>query len=264
MKRFHAWMALSLVTGACLGCGGKDADTTASATQGKPAATSGAIPPNEVVAMFSDSIRRGDRDMAMKLITTEGRKEIQRSGMALDPPGSADSSYKIGEVRYFDQDRDAAYVASMWIEPTQTGQPPMETEVVWAVQLEAEGWRISGLAIDQGKDQPPFLVDFENLEESMKEQSAASSPDKVAANATGQPANAQAGANSTGQVSVNAMQMSMPPDQSAQASAQSPQPGFQVPSGFQAPTAAQPSNPGGFAIPEIASPQNGQVPNQLR
>ncbi len=268
MRRIHGWMALSLISGACVGCGGKEADTTAAGRSGRPVATSSStVPPTEVVEMFSDSIRRGDRDMAMKLITSAGRTEIQRSGMSLDPPGSAESSYKIGDVRYFDEDRDAAYVASMWIEPVAPGQPPVETEVVWAVQLEKEGWRISGLAIDQGKDQPPFLVDFENLEQSMKEQQQTASPDKVASGAQGTqtpptqqpPQGVSAPMQQSPQVGTTPAQQpsqfGVPPTQQPPQFGSAPvqQPGFQTP--------AATNN---FAVPEIATPQSGQVPNQLR
>lgn len=274
MKRFHGWLAWSLVAGACVGCGGsKEGDTTAGGPAGRPVtANAGAVPPQEVVMMFSDSIRRGDRDMAMKLITSAGRQEIQRSGMALDPPGSAESSYKIGEVRFFDEDKDAAYVASMWIEPVAPGQPPVETEVVWAVQLEKEGWRISGLAIDQGKDQPPFLVDFENLEQSMKEQQQAAAPaDKVAA---GQQTMQTPPAQQPSQGASASMQQ---PPQAGTAAVQQPTqfgvPPTQPPAQFGSAPIEQPNfqksfdqqpATNNFAVPAIAAPQPGQVPNQLR
>jgi hypothetical protein len=168
-----------------VGCGGKtDPDGSANATAGNrstPDSASGAtVPPNEIVAMFSDSIRRGDKETTIKLITLAAREEIQRRGMTIDPPGSPEASYKIGEVRFLDQDRDAAYVESLWIEPGTEGQPNVETEVVWAVQLEPEGWRISGLAIDMGPNAQPTLVDFENLEVDSPESSVGPMNNRVA------------------------------------------------------------------------------------
>lgn len=228
-----------------VGCGGKadpEGTSNAAASNRTKAVSTGAntVPPNEIVAMFSDSIRRGDKEATIKLITLAAREEIQRRGMTIDPPGSPESSYKIGEVRFLDQDRDAAYVESIWIEPGTNGQPNVETEVVWAVQLEPEGWRISGLAIDMGPNEQPTLVDFENLEVDSKETSTGPMSNRVAGDTA--------------------------PSSSA----------LQAPTGFQAPSTGPVANPvsaattapapqapeaSGFSMPAISAPQISQPPN---
>ncbi len=257
MKRSHKWFGLILVSAACVGCGGaKDPDTTANTSPtGRPVATTAtaSIPPNEIVEMFADCVRRGDRDAMLKLITPAARQDIQKSGQQLDPPGSPEASFKIGQVRYLDNDKDAAYVESIWIEPSETaGQPPRETEVVWAVQLELEGWRISGLAIDQGKDQPPFLLDFENLAESLTEKPT---QDRVAAQGAA-PGTQAAGSQPAG---TPATGFAAPPASGFSQTAAQTQAGMQAPTGFTAPP------PNGFGVPEIASPPNAQSGNtQLR
>jgi hypothetical protein len=247
MKCSHKWFGLILISAACVGCGGaKDPDATANATPaGRSVSTTAtaSIPPNEIVEMFADCVRRGDRDAMLKLITPAARQDIQKSGQQLDPPGSPEASFKIGQVRYLDNDKDAAYVESIWIEPSETaGQPPRETEVVWAVQLELEGWRISGLAIDQGKDQEPFLLDFENLAESLTEKPTQESVATQGAAPGNQPNGFAA-----------------PPATAVGQTAPQTQGGIQTPQGFAPP----PQN--GFGVPEIASPPNAQSGNtQLR
>ncbi len=244
MNRSIAILLVLVGTVLPVGCGGKaDPEGSGNATasnRSTPVSTSASnVPPNEIVAMFSDSIRRGDKETTVKLITLAAREEIQRRGMTIDPPGSPEASYKIGEVRFLDQDRDAAYVESLWIEPGTNGQPSVETEVVWAVQLEPEGWRISGLAIDMGPDAQPTLVDFENLEVDAAESSAGPMNNRVASEA-------------------------------APASPVSPGPsGFQVPSvgnptnaAISAPkTPTQAPAASGFTMPEISAPQISQPPN---
>ena len=190
-------MMLFVVTGVFalpIGCGGNSdkstensvATSSSSNAAGKLVSSSGTsnaiIPPNEIVAMFADSIRRGDRDTVNKLITEASRLEIQKQGIELDPPGSPDASYKIGEFRFSDGDKDAGFVESLWIEPEQDGTPPHSTEVVWGVRLENGGWRICGLAIDMGTDQPAALVNFEDLEGAVSDK--APSTDKVASDTT--------------------------------------------------------------------------------
>jgi len=181
--------------------------------------------------MFSDSIRRGDKETTIKLITLAARKEIQRRGMTIDPPGSPEASYKIGEVKFLDEDKDAAYVESVWIEPGVDGQPSQQTEVVWAVNKEPEGWRISGLAIDMGPNEQPTLVDFENLDMGVVDAPSNSPSDKVAG-ATAAPASN----------------------------------GFQAPGNVAPSTNAQNASPtapsqNGFTMPDLAAPQISQPPN---
>ncbi len=258
MKRSHKWFGLLLVSAACVGCGSaKDPDATAGTNPaGLTVATAATatIPPNEIVVMFADCVRRGDRDAMLKLITPAARQDIQKSGQQLDPPGSPAAAFKIGAIKYLDNDKDAAYVESLWIEPAEVaGQPPVETEVLWAVQLELEGWRISGLAIDQGNDQPPFLLDFENLAESLTEKP---SQDRVASEAAS-PGVQTPGVQTTGQQSNG---FAAPAGNGLSQNAP------QATGNMQLPPANQPPTQQGFAIPpQIASPQSSQSGNtQLR
>ncbi len=223
MKRVLLLVAISaiLMPVGCGGNGDQGAATTASNggsnASGKMVAANGGtqaiIPPSEIVAMFADSIRRGDRETVNKLITEASRIEIQKQGIDLDPPGSPDASYKIGEFRYSDDEKDSGFVESLWIEPAQDGNPPQSTEVVWGVRLENGGWRVCGLAIDMGKDQPAALVNFEDLEGTIVDESA--SKDKVAsqgAPATAAPNATQATAPSA---TPNSSAFAVPPSQIA-------------------------------------------------
>jgi len=205
-----------------IGCGGKAEQSPAttaaggdSKANGKMVAANGGsqaiIPPSEIVAMFADSIRRGDRDTVNKLITDASRIEIQKQGIDLDPPGSPDASYKIGEFRFSDDEKDSGFVESLWIEPAQDGNPPLSTEVVWGVRLENGGWRICGLAIDMGKDQPAALVNFEDLEGTIVDESA--SKDKVAS--AGQPATVAPGETTAPNTTTGGATFAAPPSQIA-------------------------------------------------
>ena len=239
MKRSIGILLVLVGTAFPLGCGGKadsNGDSQATVAARSASGAAGLVSPSEIVAMFSDSIRRGDKETTIKLITVAAREEIQRRGITIDPPGSPKSTFKIGEVKFIDSDRDAAYVESVWIEPGENGQPNLETEVVWAVNKEPEGWRISGLAIDMGPNVEPTLVDFEHLDVNVVETPANSPSDKVA----GAPASPTSG-------------------------------GFQTPgpttpntaTTYSIPATANPTapSPNGFTMPDLAAPQLSQPPN---
>jgi hypothetical protein len=239
---------LGLLVFTVLGCGSpQDPDAGKNPSSGSSSTTSGILPPNEVVAMFADSIRRGDADSANKLITPLARQEISRLKMTISPPGSPDASYRIGEVRYIDEEKDAALVASMWIEPSEAGTKPVETEVVWSVRLESEGWRISGLAIDMGENVMPEIVDFEDLEAAMNQETQPQ--DKVANTQPNATPNSNLGAPAS--VNGTAAMPAVNLDASAGSPAFNPNPSGFAPIGPGAGTASGEAP----SFPAIASPQ---------
>lgn len=175
---------LAMLLGAfwAVGCGGKDAPEAgaksapaeASAAVGEPkvvepsqggaapAVAANVMPPNEVVALFFDSMRRGDEVQTAGLLTTKAREELAKYELVVQPPGSPTATYQVGRVSFLDNDKDAAYVESILNEPTGNGQETKPWEIVWAMHLESDGWKIAGFAFEISEDQPPMVVDFEN------------------------------------------------------------------------------------------------------
>jgi hypothetical protein len=127
-----------------------------------PAMAGNVMPPNEVVALFFDSMRRGDEVQTAGLLTTKAREELAKYELVVQPPGSPTATYQVGRVSFLDNDKDSAYVESILNEPTGNGQETKPWEIVWAMRLEGEGWKIAGFAFELSEDQPPMVVDFEN------------------------------------------------------------------------------------------------------
>lgn len=176
---------LLLLLGSMLavGCGGSDSanDTKSTAagnntaavgepnvmvpgnSQGAAAtAATNVMPPNEVVALFFDSMRRGDEVQTSALLTAKAREELAKSDLVIQPPGSPTATYQVGRVSFLDEEKDAAYVESILNEPTGEGAATKPWEIVWAVRLEPEGWRIAGFAVEISESEAPIVVDFEN------------------------------------------------------------------------------------------------------
>ena len=80
----------------------------------------------------------------------------------VQPPGSPLATYQVGRISYLDDAKDSAYVESILNEPTGNGQETKPWEIVWAVRLEGDGWKIAGFAFEISDDQAPMVVDFEN------------------------------------------------------------------------------------------------------
>ncbi|MEZ6091296.1 MAG: hypothetical protein R3C05_25425, partial [Pirellulaceae bacterium] len=82
-------------------------------------------------------------------------------GLVMQPIGSPDAKFEVTRSEAVPGETNAALVHSKWTEPTEEGES--ETyEVVWAVQQEADDWKISGMVIGQAVGGSPIVVDFEN------------------------------------------------------------------------------------------------------
>jgi len=175
-------VAMLLGTVWATGCGGNSSpdsstktptiDSTASVGEAKvveptqngaaPTTAANVMPPNEVVALFFESMRRGDEVQTAGLLTVKAREELATYGLVVQPPGSPTATYQVGRVSFLDNDKDSAYVESILNEPTGVGQETKPWEIVWAMRLENEGWKIAGFAFEISPDQAPMVVDFEN------------------------------------------------------------------------------------------------------
>jgi hypothetical protein len=168
MDRF----AISLPTLALatlVGCGSQSESPVADHDSSTPtptvtrAATSGPSP-TDVVSQFLDEVRRGGQHSpANDLLTTKARSELRRIGQSIQPIGSPDARFEVTRAESVPGESDSALVHSIWSEPAPDGSKT-DFQVVWAVQHEAAGWRISGLAMELEPGQDPIVMDFENAE----------------------------------------------------------------------------------------------------
>jgi hypothetical protein len=119
--------------------------------------------PKEIVRVFLDAMREGKGEQLAALFSTNARAEIQKHGIKIEPPGSAQATFEIGEAA---PQGDAMLVSSLWKEPPATvGEVPQEMEVVWELRKEAAGWRVCGMAVDPGTGDEYEIVNFEKLDE---------------------------------------------------------------------------------------------------
>ena len=183
------------------GCGSSTPTTsggTASANvNGKTTpATLDVADATNVVAQFLDAIRRGGETGGANLLLTQRAQAVLRKiGRTVQPIGSPDAVFKVTRAEAVPSTPGAALVHSMWTEPLQDGKSE-SYQVVWALEQEAAGWRISGLAMDLEPGKDPLVVDFENANEmasllNSNEESTVSQPnggDAVSQNPAESPA----------------------------------------------------------------------------
>ena len=138
--------------------------TPPSSNQVTEVATATIPSPTDVVSQFLDEIRRGGEDSsANSLLTAKAQAELKRIGQSIQPIGSPDAGFQVTRSEQVPGDDTAALVHSVWTEPAPDGNST-KLQVVWAVQRESGGWRISGLAMELDPEAEPIIFDFENGE----------------------------------------------------------------------------------------------------
>ena len=161
-------LTVSIFAIAFTGCGKATNDVAQSAptaqqsvvaSQTKPASQAS---PTEVVSEFLNLIRQGGENTnAGSLLTTKAQEELKRIGRSVNSIGFPEVKIAVTRAEPVPGEDNAMFVQSFWTEPMEDGSKA-EFEVVWMVQLEQSGWRISGLAMENQPGAPPINIDFED------------------------------------------------------------------------------------------------------
>lgn len=158
-----------------VGCGGSSAPTASNNSSQAPAAATPApstgtlvedgasTQPAQTVAIFLDSLRKGDERAANSVLTTLARQELAKSSYIMQPLGTPEGKYSIGRVSFpYADNSTVSLVECTWTEPSVEQQPSESMDIVCEVHQEAEGWRISGIAVTIPGTEQTVVVDFEN------------------------------------------------------------------------------------------------------
>ena len=161
---FSLWFAC-LLTGCCLaalglaGCSGG----------GTAIGTSNTDPAKATVTAFLEAIKRGDDEGARSMLTKVARAKTQEMGISVAPPVNSTATYSIRECEMVPEAEDLVHVATTWTDTDSDGFTTTEN-VIWAVRLDPEGWRVAGMATRIFEDLPPLLLNFEDPEDMIAKQ----------------------------------------------------------------------------------------------
>ena len=226
-----------------VGCGDSAKTTAATAQQAAPTAappqtsvtvvSEGAeTAPAETVAIFLDSLRKGDERAANGVLTSLARQELAKTDYSIQPLGTPAGQYKIGRVGFPYAEKTIALVECTWTEPATESSPAEVMDIVCEVHQDTEGWRIAGIGVTIPGTEQALVLDFENAAalqstiDAVTGQTSVPTPNRIAADQSGQSS-----------TSVSAL------------------PAFPSPSAGDADSPALPEYP-----QQIASPQFGDAP----
>lgn len=177
-RRLHGSVAGTMV---CLmvalsGCSASSAGSAAT----EPAKAS--------VGKFLDAMKRGDEAAAKDMLTRVARTKTDEMGVSVAPPVPDTATYTVRDCEMVSETNDLAHVATTWSDVDETGAQTSEN-IIWAVRLDPEGWRVVGMAMKIFEDTPPLLLNFEDPQDMIaKQEMVAEELTRRAAQANGQPA----------------------------------------------------------------------------
>ncbi len=156
-----------------VGCGGPPASDTptaqkASTSNETPVTTAAVVAegaetaPAQTVALFLDSLRKGDEQAANGVLTSIAREELAKTSYNIQPLGTPAGQYQIGRVGFPYPDRNIALVECTWTEPATEDAPAEVMDIVCEVHQDTEGWRIAGIGLTIPGAEQPLVLDFEN------------------------------------------------------------------------------------------------------
>jgi hypothetical protein len=164
-RRVYSLWAACLLTGcglaalALTGCSGSNTAVAAPGTE----------PAKATVTAFLEAIKRGDDPGAQAMLTKVARAKTQELGISVAPPVTSTATYSIRECEVIPGTDDLVHVGTTWTDTDPDGFTTTEN-VVWAVRLDPEGWRVAGMATRIFDDMPPLLLNFEDPEDMIAKQ----------------------------------------------------------------------------------------------
>jgi len=151
-------------TGAAASASSQATVAASDVTAAQPTVVDGAgTEPAQAVAIFLDSLRRGDETAANAVLTSKSREEIAKTNRVLQPLGTPEGKFKIGRLSFpYSDSSDVALVECIWTEPEQGGEPEVSIDIVCEVHKESEGWRIAGMVVSLTGTEETVVLDFED------------------------------------------------------------------------------------------------------
>lgn len=183
----HSIAGIALIWGlGCAGCTGQGKSTPSSApASGQQSTAASSMPAavvplvtvpvnataDQVVSVFLNALRAGDKATTASLLTARAREETAKYNIDVDPQAAPNAQYAVRKAEILPHHPDGAHVSSVWTEKYSDGE--VSYEIVWVLRRQADGWRVAGMAAELIAGQPLQFLDFENPEEMLRKREEA-------------------------------------------------------------------------------------------
>ncbi|MDR2755519.1 MAG: hypothetical protein LBC20_07405 [Planctomycetaceae bacterium] len=116
---------------------------------------------SEIVSRFMTAILHGESRTIRTLLTPLARQKSKELGISFTPQTSHTASFTIDQI--IPHGENCVYVHTTLTDSNEKGEKET-AEIVWIVDKNEEGWRISGAAAELFDGQDKTLLNFEDPE----------------------------------------------------------------------------------------------------
>ena len=116
--------------------------------------------PDQVCRVFMDLLQSDNAESANRLFTRKAQLLTMRYDLPLTFPGEAGDSYTVGEAKFATSKEELAQVVC---EINGADEQDSSSEIGWMLKSESKGWRICGMLLPMGDDEPMEFISFENV-----------------------------------------------------------------------------------------------------
>lgn len=125
---------------------------TSNSDEASPAHSGATLPldaaPEQVVESYLASLKSENYVAAEDLLTQTAKEAFYQAKLQPSLPGSPDSTFKVGSVRFATQKQERGYVETTWTEMTEEGQPVSYAVDIYVRQEIPGIWRVAGMMMD--------------------------------------------------------------------------------------------------------------------
>ena len=125
---------------------------TSNSDEASPARSGATLPldatAEQVVNSYLGSLKTEDYVAAEDLLTQTAQDAFYKANLQPSLPGTQDSTFKVGAVRFATQKQERGYVQTTWTEMTDAGQPVSYTVDIYVRQEIPGIWRVAGMMMD--------------------------------------------------------------------------------------------------------------------
>jgi hypothetical protein len=167
------WGFISLFVLVAVGCSQSSTPPTggaASTAANKQPNSVDISSPDKAVFDFLEAVRTGNDKKAASMLTPLARQKTAEFEMVVAPPGSPTARFKVGGFKFQSDEKNSAFVESSWTDVIDDERHTRTDDIVWALRLEAEGWRIGGMVTKVFPDQPALILNFEDPQDMLRKQ----------------------------------------------------------------------------------------------
>ncbi|MDO4576323.1 MAG: hypothetical protein Q4D98_14040 [Planctomycetia bacterium] len=140
---------------------------------GKLPELDGVDEPIRMTYYFIRALQLQNEKAVLSMLTEDALAERLSRNIPLGPDYLRETDVDLGNVQYLQDEQGnpvGAHVGTTWLLPDpENKDEKYQEQIAWVFRKEADTWRVAGMIAVLDPKYPPILVNFENIDETLKQ-----------------------------------------------------------------------------------------------